>query len=1053
MQRYLASSIVISLFALLISVPVLLLADDDVTEDRRAVYTYDDEYPEEEAEWSFFNVQKIEVGIYSGGSSFHFPGTLRLTYNSSDVQPGNSVSLVFKWIPEDGPGFEYDSQYGYKYYIDATIYEWTEAHGHDFKNNFVPPRKDETRSFFSNAGQMTIYGWPCLAMVGGIQNNKTIIKGDRVSFMLEITDPPNKDMVYFEESEYQNKQIHYLDFYSNQTVVVTMVISHLYLEKNIVIESEHSDFKFNHQLTVRPGLEGCIVSPQLGNLCNMYCESASFDLYSLDKDITANIDEDESDEMKWRFENNITGAVQDPSLIQDLVQDTERINPGDPPVIGEPDDLRTTIRNLHGDICREYESIDLEYWIHDGSNLIHIDTEHLNNTMQRVIDFNEGNSDRIEHDFIYNPGDPNYILRKDYDYAIENPQIRYIVKMVAQLADEPPVDPCADWAIRIETNSNDPGNTSITPILSPLPDFAITSVDVVSLPSLTYGDHVSCTVDVTNYGAQWPPFLALSDDPRDSVYVDCRISFERQLEEGDLVESYSENIFSTICTPIDHNATRQFNFDYILPDEVTLGAIPIDLVRFIFRVNDGSTPVTWAVWERSFINNEASETRYFSEYPDSAFASSTLHNNGENISSDLPDKTETPLPNQTLYLYVADHTFDYSSPAAPAPNLRVWIGVGGYQSSPSTTPWSWYPCTFLKNFTAANGHQYKVYQGDISVFNPVSVRKSYCFRASMDYTDFLPTSLYIDKDGATSTTTEDERFNPYYYNNAGTVGVGGDPGIHVGFGEDYRNVANSEIISWTLQPANFGIVSECSAADSFCLHVTDTRGWEITGDPPLGACEFLEPSYLFINDIWITVPCDAAVGTIDTIIATMAYCHNGNTCAPEIGDCENPNWLSGDPYYSADTVILEVTESSTVALQILQDSLCTVYVGQSVAHVPFNICNADYCDEVHSYYYEINSRGHIDPSAFPQTGRTLRMPMGDCDDVYAVVDVSSEVPGSYDTLTIVAWDSSGIAYDTCVQVIRTAEPQEVPLLSKHLLAVLVIGLILGALIMIRFRTG
>ncbi len=255
---------------------------------------------------------------------------------------------------------------------------------------------------------------------------------------------------------------------------------------------------------------------------------------------------------------------------------------------------------------------------------------------------------------------------------------------------------------------------------------------------------------------------------------------------------------------------------------------------------------------------------------------------------------------------------------------------------------------------------------------------------------------------------------------AGAVTMDGDPAFYVDFGEDTHDVVAGLTYTWTLGPTNFGFVSgTCTETDTFCLHVHDTAGWTIVGDPSLGECQILDPGYLWWNEVTVTVPCEVVVCDYDTVIAVMAFCDDMLLCRPDAGDCEDPNIYDDNLYYSIDTVILHVVETPP-SLYILQDSLYYVEKGQSAAHIPFSVCNGDPCVGTVSYSYEISSTGHIG-GGFPQ-GDTIDVDGGECEDVYGIVDASAGNVCDFDTLTIIAWDTeTATAYDTCVQIVHLIE--------------------------------
>ena len=279
----------------------------------------------------------------------------------------------------------------------------------------------------------------------------------------------------------------------------------------------------------------------------------------------------------------------------------------------------------------------------------------------------------------------------------------------------------------------------------------------------------------------------------------------------------------------------------------------------------------------------------------------------------------------------------------------------------------------------------------------------------------------------------------------------GDPGFYVDFGDELQDVTAGNTFCWTVSPCNFGFVSgTCQGTDTLCVHMISTTGWIITGDPPLGACTEVGPGYLWWQDVCVTVPCDAEPGERDTLIVQMTYCDETLACRDDCTDCEDPNWYDGNPYYSIDTVIVQVVPAPP-ALYILQDTLFIVEGGQSAAYVPFTVCNGDPCADPVVYEYEVCSTGHVG-SGFPQSGATDSIPGGECEDVYAIVNASMAPVCAFDTLTIIAWDqASGTVYDTCVQIIHAVENCCIPFLTPQVITIMAVLMVIAAAVMIRRR--
>jgi hypothetical protein len=240
----------------------------------------------------------------------------------------------------------------------------------------------------------------------------------------------------------------------------------------------------------------------------------------------------------------------------------------------------------------------------------------------------------------------------------------------------------------------------------------------------------------------------------------------------------------------------------------------------------------------------------------------------------------------------------------------------------------------------------------------------------------------------------------------------------------------------------------------------DTEGWTVTGNPPLGSCFLLDPGYLWWQDVCITVPCTAVPCDYDTLYIQMHCCDLAVACRPDCPEtCEDPNWYGGNPYYSADTVIVHIVPSPP-ALYIEQDSVYYVEQGQTAAYVPFTICNGDACADPTIYGYQISCTALVDAvppdlcveSAFPQAGATLPINGGECDDVYGVVNAGAAAVGDKADLQIIAWDQlTGTVYDTCNQIVEIVEPIPVPLFTTPVVTILVLALILAAAVIMRRR--
>jgi hypothetical protein len=283
---------------------------------------------------------------------------------------------------------------------------------------------------------------------------------------------------------------------------------------------------------------------------------------------------------------------------------------------------------------------------------------------------------------------------------------------------------------------------------------------------------------------------------------------------------------------------------------------------------------------------------------------------------------------------------------------------------------------------------------------------------------------------------------------ADTVTKEGDPGTFYQF-PAAADMVKGETRCFDFAPTNFGWVSgTCTGADTFCVAFAQDSAWAIDniwmeeGNLELG------PGYWWPDVVCITVPCDAPIGCTNTIVGGMYYTDINGVCQPDSGDCEDPNFYNGNPYYQTSTMVITIVESPP-ALYILQDSLFYVEQGQTGAYVPFAICNGDPCAPPTDYGYTIVSTGTIGP-AVNVADIVYGVPGGECTDVYGVLDAGTALVCTYDELTIIAWDdATGTVYDTCVQLVHVIEPVPVPLFTAPVVTILVLAMILAAAVIMK----
>jgi len=295
----------------------------------------------------------------------------------------------------------------------------------------------------------------------------------------------------------------------------------------------------------------------------------------------------------------------------------------------------------------------------------------------------------------------------------------------------------------------------------------------------------------------------------------------------------------------------------------------------------------------------------------------------------------------------------------------------------------------------------------------------------------------------------------------------GDPCLRYGFGQydgipfnqpgpDYATVFPGATLDYTVAPYNatpYSTIPGCKLLDTLCCHIWDAKGWTIVNDPPSGTPEELPAGgYIWYQNILITAPCDATVGTVDTLIAKVAYTNIAGVCAPECGDCQDPNIrpATGVRYYNADTLIITVV-AAPPALGVFQDTLTLVDRGQTQAYIPFTICNQDDCALPTLYSYNITNVGVAGRIPVINQSGSVTVDGGACRDVYGIIDAGIALENDEDVLTIIVWTPAPVVYDTCVQVIHVIEPEPVPLFTVPVVTILVLALILAAAVFMRRR--
>ncbi len=279
----------------------------------------------------------------------------------------------------------------------------------------------------------------------------------------------------------------------------------------------------------------------------------------------------------------------------------------------------------------------------------------------------------------------------------------------------------------------------------------------------------------------------------------------------------------------------------------------------------------------------------------------------------------------------------------------------------------------------------------------------------------------------------------------------GEPAFNVALPAGVQYVIRGETWEYEIAPTNFGFISgSCPDADTFCVHVDDMLGWTVIGDPVFNTARILDSGSLWWQTVSVTVPCEAVIGTTNTVIVVMAFTDPAGICAPDCGDCEDPNMYGGVPHYSTTMVDFEVIESPP-ALYVMSNSLFFVDQGQNAAYIPFSICNGDPCAPPTSYNYVITSIGSVG-EPINQSGIVENVPGGELIDIYGIIDAGNAEVGDSDELTLIAWTIDNALFDTCLQTISIIEPVPVPLFTTPVVTILVLAVILSSAV-VMYRTA
>jgi hypothetical protein len=466
------------------------------------------------------------------------------------------------------------------------------------------------------------------------------------------------------------------------------------------------------------------------------------------------LDTTESDDLVWELYADPNPCPPDSGKkAQDLAIKSFRVEERDYPIIDSTDTIVTVVRNVYGEVCSPYDSIIVDFYMDEGYGASPIGSVVLTAADQDLIDFNNGTTDSIVVVFAFTPMNPTYIFTEDHPWnsGDRNPRYKTALRPF-------PFTPCPDWIVMSALTRGTANDTTFVSFERPLPDFTVDTVFAVEMtPYVKTGDTLSFEMRVENRGIGWPPHQNLLHF-EDSVYLQV-IARHQRLVAGQWLDLYDE-AWKDLITPMDTNDYYQLQFQYYpTPESVSVYA-PIDRIVIDFQLNGGEDSLNSTVWERSFNNNTAEYELQFTEYVDCGFPAGSLFVNGDSLVYEYPYRNLDGICPQFVYVYLQDESFQYSPPDLEPPDVLVQIGIGpecepdGPDADicrPSDSSWSWYPCTFVGDFTDNNSQKYKVYRGDAcTLLGGIGSKGyyNYCFRASQDWLDEYSSYLYIDGNGA-----------------------------------------------------------------------------------------------------------------------------------------------------------------------------------------------------------------------------------------------------------------------------------------------------------------
>ena len=727
------------------------------------------DYPE--LEFECLKAVTVDAFVGNSGHVFHFPAVLTLTYEQDQIAPNSIALLTFTFAPYDGEGSEYDLERGLKFNIDGTYYDWGFKYGNDVEGDFVPPMRFQPEISLDDM-LATIWEkgmWCFGSAVVGLYTVEGF-DGNEVRIPLYIETPNDPDLVYFLETGTDSIV---LSFTSNTTTQCSIKISQLYAQDIIIaqVPDENPVYIIDQtESLIQPGFEINAVNPKWSWLPNPCRQKRYFQLYfpwfdgeSTTKSIPIS---DEGQAIIWNLSNG--SARSNLAGYQDLAIRSHRLSSARPKM-GSSETIVSIIRNLYGEIGNEYEWIRLDYYIHGASaadEIISIGTQTITSDSPELARFNSGDADEIRVEFVYDDKNSNYIFTADHKWDPYEPLPRYVVQMTSELMDSGKKR--EDWLCVPDSPSLPGSNVYKVPFQTLMPDFAIDSLYVDCPPHLQFRDPPDTaffTFKVTNRGSD---YYAIAT----SVPFTCTLLFQRMISEGVWNNEASLEVYNNTVPAINSGASWIDSFECTIP--YAYSALPVDRALFLFEVNPDTLASGVNESAYDYENNFMYTYVNLADYPDSAYASPELYIDGSDIEPGLPGINATPPCTDSVFLYIADASFD--SNGLPPESLLVQIGVGDFETSPRDSSWSWTYCFFIKDFYDDDFQLWKVYVGSPCALELIEDKDySYCFRATINHlkVPVNPAYIYVDSDGASSaaqrfcTTCTDNKDNSYLYDNAG----------------------------------------------------------------------------------------------------------------------------------------------------------------------------------------------------------------------------------------------------------------------------------------------